>query len=164
MTRPGILSILREQVHFLRLSEKDRIMFTRDNRQRRVDDRAGPIESVIAEETILQGNLRSAYGIRIVGSVEGDIESRGRVKIEKGGRVQGNITAPDVIVNGALEGHIKATGQVELGPESRMAGNIKAAKIAIAEGCLFQGDIKMFRADERPSRFVEKRTPKSPSD
>jgi cytoskeletal protein CcmA (bactofilin family) len=126
LTRRVVLSILREEAHFLRLSKKDRIMFTKDNRERRLDDRAGPIESLIAEDTTLQGNLRSAHGIRIVGSVEGDIESRGRVKIEKGGRVQGNITAPDVIVNGALEGNIEATGQVELGPESRMTGNIKA--------------------------------------
>jgi cytoskeletal protein CcmA (bactofilin family) len=139
-------------------------MVTRDNRQRRVDDRAGPIESVLAQETTLQGNLRSAHPIRIMGSVEGDIESRGRAKIERGGRVQGNITAPDVIVNGELEGHIEATGQVELGPESRMAGNIKAAKIAIAEGCFFRGDIKMFRGDDRPVSFVEKRTADSPAD
>ncbi len=139
-------------------------MFTRDNRERRVDDRAGPIESVIAEDTTLQGDLRSAHGVRVVGSVEGDIESRGRVKIEKGGRVRGHITAPDVIVNGALEGHIEASGQVELGPESRMGGDIKAARIAIAEGCFFQGDIKMSGADGRPSRFVEKRTPKAPAD
>ena len=139
-------------------------MFTRDIRQRRVDDRAGPIESVIAQETTLQGSLRSAHAICIMGSVEGDIESRGRAKIETGGRVKGNITAPDVIVNGALEGHIEAAGQVELGPESRMAGNIKAAKIAIAEGCLYRGDIKMFRGDDQPVRFVEKRTSQSPAD
>jgi len=139
-------------------------MFTRDNYQRRVEDRAGTIESAIAQETTLQGNLRSAYGIRIMGSVEGDIESRGRVKIEKDGRVRGNITASDLIVNGELEGDIEAAGQVELGPESRMAGKIKAAKIAIAEGCVFQGDIKMFRGDDRPVSFVEKRTSNSPAD
>ncbi len=139
-------------------------MFTRDSHQRRVDDRAGPIESVIAQETTLQGNLRSAHAVCIMGSVEGDIESGGRAKIEKGGRVQGNITAPDVIVNGALEGHIEAAGQVELGPESRMAGNIKAAKIAIAEGSFYRGDIKMFRGDDRPVSFAEKRTSKSPAD
>ena len=139
-------------------------MFTRDNYQRRVEDRVGPIESAVAQETTLQGNLRSAYGIRIMGSVEGDIESRGRVKIEKDGRVRGNITASDLIVNGQLEGDIEAAGQVELGPESRIAGNIKAAKIAIAEGCIFQGDIKMFRGDDRPVSFVEKRTSNSPAD
>jgi len=132
-------------------------MFTRDSLQRRVDDKAGPIESVIAPETTVQGNLRSAHAIRILGSVEGDIESRGRAKIEKGGEVQGNITAADVIVNGTLEGDIEAAGQVELGPESRVVGNIKAAKIAIAEGSFFQGDIKMLRGDDRPVSFVEKR-------
>jgi cytoskeletal protein CcmA (bactofilin family) len=138
-------------------------MFTRDSHQRRVDDRVGPIESVIAQETTLQGNIRSAHAICIMGSVEGDIESGGRAKIEKGGRVQGNITASDVIVNGALEGHIETAGQVELGPESRMAGNIKAAKIAIAEGSFYRGDINMFRGDDRPVSFAEKRTSESPA-
>lgn len=134
-------------------------MFTKDSQQRRVDDRVGPIESAIAPETNIQGNLSSTHGVRIAGSVDGDIESGGRVKIEKGGRVHGNITASDVIVNGALEGHIKAEGQVELGPESRMAGNIRAARMAIAEGCQFHGDIKMFRPGDRPLSFVEKRSP-----
>lgn len=138
-------------------------MFTRDNLQRRVDDKAGPVESVIAQETTIQGSLRSAHGIRILGSVEGDIESRGRAKIENGGRVRGSITAADVIVNGELEGNIEAAGQVELGPGSRMAGDIKAAKIAIAEGCFFQGDIRMFRGGDRPVTFVEKRTSESPA-
>jgi cytoskeletal protein CcmA (bactofilin family) len=132
-------------------------MFTRDERTRRIEDRVEPAESVLAQETTLQGNLRSARAIRIVGSVEGDIESQGRAKIEKGGEVRGNITAADVIVNGTLEGDIEAAGQVELGPESRVVGNIKAAKIAIAEGSFFQGDIKMFRGDDRPVSFVEKR-------
>jgi cytoskeletal protein CcmA (bactofilin family) len=133
-------------------------MFTRDDRTRRIEDKAGLVESTIAPETTLQGKLRSEHGIRIMGSVEGDIESGGRVRIEKGGRVLGDISASDIIVNGELEGHIKAAGQVELGPESRMVGNVKAAKIAIAEGCVFQGDIKMSGGDGRPVSFIEKRS------
>ena len=133
-------------------------MFTRDDRTRRIEDRAEPVESVLAPGTTLEGNLRSAHGVRVLGSTQGDIESQGRVKIEKGGEVRGNITAADVIVNGTLEGDIESAGQVELGPESRVAGNIQAAKIAIAEGSFFQGDIKRFRGDDRPVSFVEKRT------
>lgn len=135
-------------------------MFTRDNKNRRIEDRPEPVESVLAQETILQGNLRSNYGIRIIGSVNGDIESGGRVKIEKGGRVRGKIRASDIIVNGVLEGNIETAGQVELGQESHMIGNIKAVKIAIADGCFFQGEIKMFREDSQPVRFVEKRAAK----
>lgn len=138
-------------------------MFTRDDKMRRVDDRAEPIESVLAQETALQGNLRSSWGIRIMGSVEGDIESGGRVKIEKGGRVRGMIKASDIIVNGELEGNIDSPGQIELGRESRMVGNIKAAKIAIADGCSFQGEIKMFHESNKPVRFVEKRTSNPPA-
>jgi cytoskeletal protein CcmA (bactofilin family) len=138
-------------------------MFTRDNPSRRIEDQAGPVESVIAQGTTLQGDLRGAPGIRIAGSVEGDLESAGRVKVEKGGRVRGNIAASAVIVNGELEGHIQTPGPVELGPESRMVGDINAAKIAIAEGCFFQGDINMSGGDGRPVSFVEKRSAAPPA-
>jgi cytoskeletal protein CcmA (bactofilin family) len=141
--------------------KEDRPMLTRDNQTRRIEDKAGPVESTISRETTLQGSLRSEHGIRIMGSVEGDIESRGRVRIERDGRVRGDIAASDVIVNGGLEGDIKAAGQIELGPECRMVGNIKAAKIAIAEGCSFQGDIRMSGGDGRPLSFIEKRSAKT---
>ena len=133
-------------------------MFTRDDKKRRVEDRVEPVESVLARETTLQGSLRSPHGIRIMGAVEGDIECGSRVKIEKGGRVRGTIKASDIIVNGELEGNIDSAGHIELGCESRMVGNIKAARIAIAEGSFFQGEVKMPRPDDQPVRFVEKRT------
>ncbi len=138
-------------------------MFTREDKNRRVEDRVEPVESVLAPQTTLNGNLRSPHGIRILGTVEGNIESGGRIKIEKGGRVQGVVKASDVIVNGVLEGNIDSAGHVELGQESRMIGNIKAPRIAIAEGSFFQGEIKMPRADDQPVRFVEKRTSEPPA-
>lgn len=133
-------------------------MMIRDNKKRRVEDRVEPIESILVQKTTIKGNLQSEYGIRIWGSVEGDIESGGRVKIEAGGQVRGMIKANNVIVNGVLEGNIDAQGQIELGHESRVIGNVKAAKIAIADGCYFQGKIKMFHEDSQPVRFKEKRT------
>ena len=132
-------------------------MFTRDDRTRRIEDRAEPVESVLAPGTTLEGALRGPHGLRVLGTVEGDIESGGRIKIEAGGRVHGKVKASDVIVNGALEGDIEATGQVELGRESRMTGDITAAGLAIAEGCVFQGKIDMSRGDRQPVKFVEKR-------
>lgn len=137
-------------------------MFTREDKNRRVEDRAEPTESVLAPETTLQGNFRSAFSLRILGAVEGDIESKGRVRIEKGGRVRGTIKASDIIVNGVLEGNVDTAGHVELGQESRMVGNIKASRIAIAEGSFFQGQVKMPHADDQPVRFVEKRTVEPP--
>jgi cytoskeletal protein CcmA (bactofilin family) len=137
-------------------------MFTRDDKNRRVEDKVEPVESVVALETTLQGSLRSAYGIRIMGAVEGDIESGGRVRIDKGGRIRGSVKASDIIVNGELNGNIDASGHVELGHESRMVGNIKAARMAIAEGSFFQGEVKMPRPGDQPVRFVEKRLSEPP--
>jgi cytoskeletal protein CcmA (bactofilin family) len=133
-------------------------MFTRDDRTRRIEDRAEPVESVLAPGTTLEGTLRGPHGLRVLGTVEGDVECGGRVRIEPGGRVSGNIKAVDVVVNGALEGDIEATGQVELGREGRMTGDIKAAGLAIAEGCVFQGKIDMSRPGREPVKFVEKRS------
>lgn len=135
-------------------------MFTKDERARRIEDRAEPAESVVASGTILEGSLRGPHGLRVLGTVEGDIESGGRVKIEAGGRVLGKVKSTDVIVNGTLEGDIEAAGQVELGRESRMTGDIRAVGLAIAEGCVFQGKIDMSRAGRQPVAFVEKRAAK----
>ena len=132
-------------------------MFTKDDRTRRIEDRAEPAESVVAAGTTLEGTLRGPHGLRVLGTVEGDVESGGRVRIETCGRVRGKVKALDAIVNGTLEGNIEAAGQVELGRESRMTGDIKAAGLAIAEGCVFQGKIDMSRADRQPVKFVERR-------
>ncbi len=61
------------------------------------------------------------------------------------------INAPHIIINGELNGNIDSSEHVELRAECRMIGNINTGKIAIAEGSIFHGEIKMTKKKDLPS-------------
>jgi cytoskeletal protein CcmA (bactofilin family) len=129
-----------------------------DDKKRRLEDRAGDVGSVIAAGTNFKGTISGQAGARISGSFEGDISSQQLVWVEKKGRVDGNIRSPFVIVEGELTGNIESAEHVELRTEGRVTGNIETVIIAMAEGCVFNGEIQMRGKEGKSITFVERRT------
>lgn len=129
----------------------------REDKQRRLEDRIGPIESVIASKTTFKGKIKSEDSVQISGNFRGDIKCEQLVKINKGGKIKGTIDSTYVIIEGELDGNIETADYVEIRAEGRIVGNINTADIAIAEGSFIQGEIKMPDKDEGPLSFVEKR-------
>ena len=74
--------------------------------------------------------------------------------------MQGTVNACGVIVEGKLRGNIESADKVELRASGRVLGDITCRKLAMAEGCVFQGAITMPEEAGQPVPFVEKR--KSP--
>jgi cytoskeletal protein CcmA (bactofilin family) len=136
---------------------EDDEMLKRDHKKRRLEDKVGPTESVIAPGTKFKGTICGPDSLRISGRFEGEIESERLVRVDKEGKIHGIIKAPYIIVEGELNGNIEAAEQVELRAQCRMIGNINAAMIAMAEGGFFEGEIKMPRKEDKPIKFVEKR-------
>jgi len=134
------------------------MLLRNDDKKRRLEDRAGSVESVIAAGTKFKGTVSGQAGARISGSLEGDINSQQLVWVEKKGRVDGNIKSPFVIVEGELIGNIESAEHVELRAEGRVTGNIETVIIAMAEGCIFNGEIQMLGKEGKSISFVERRT------
>ena len=134
------------------------MLLRNDDKKRRLEDRGGGVESVIAAGTKFKGTMSGQAGARISGSLEGDIGSEQLVWVEKKGRVDGNIRSPFVIVEGELYGNIESAEHVELRTEGRVTGNIETVIIAVAEGCVFNGEIQMRRKEGKSISFVERRT------
>ncbi len=134
------------------------MLLRHDDKKRRLEDKAGGVESVIAEGTTFKGSLSGQAGARISGSLEGDISSQQLVWVEKKGRVNGNIRSPFVIVEGELCGNIESADHVELRTEGRVTGNIETVIIAMAEGCVFNGEVQMRGKEGKSLTFVERRT------
>lgn len=102
-----------------------------------------------------------APGTSIIGDVEfiGDLEVQGRVRgnicartdnstggdicvrVVEGGRVEGDIRAPLVIVNGEVEGDIHAAEHVELAAKAQIQGNIYYRLIEMAKGAQLSGNL-----------------------
>ena len=70
--------------------------------------------TVIGSGTVVEGVLKVASSARIDGVVNGDITSKGVVVIANEGKVNGNITAVDVIISGTVKGNVNTSGKVEL--------------------------------------------------
>ncbi|MGB7294192.1 MAG: polymer-forming cytoskeletal protein [Candidatus Aminicenantales bacterium] len=126
---------------------------------RRLEDRVDPTESVISVQSSFKGEIRGQAGAHILGSFEGDIHSEGLVRTGKTARIKGNIYSTYVILQGNLEGDICSAKQVELRAQAKMRGNVETELLAIADGCFFEGQIRMAAPEDQPVRFSEKRQP-----
>jgi cytoskeletal protein CcmA (bactofilin family) len=125
--------------------------------QRRLEDEAGVRETVIAKGSTVQGKLLGPVGVHVAGIFEGEIRIEGLLWIEAQGTVQGTVSARGVLVEGELRGNIESADKVELRTSGRVLGDIKCRKLAMAEGCFFQGGITMPEEAGQPVPFVEKR-------
>ncbi len=65
--------------------------------------------------------------------------------------------ARDMIIEGQMKGDVESSERIEIRASGRIIGNLNCHKLALAEGCFFQGAIKMPGEDNRPLTFVEKR-------
>lgn len=113
------------------------------------------MDTIIGEGTLFEGHLVSKAGIRIEGSISGDVESEGDISIGEKGIVQSNITARNVVVAGTVNGAIHAKNQLTITATGKVNGNISANSLLIMTGALFQGSSKMELPKETSSKELE---------
>lgn len=126
-------------------------------KKRRLEDKIGSGESIIAARTQFKGTISGTESVRIAGQHEGDVKSDRLVWIQKGGSIKGDIDSRNVIIEGKLTGNIMGAEHVEIRAEAQVTGNIQTHKIAMAEGSFFKGEIHMPRNVDKPIHFMEKR-------
>jgi cytoskeletal protein CcmA (bactofilin family) len=126
-------------------------------KKRRLEDKIGSGESIIAASTQFKGIIEGIESIRIAGQLEGNVKSDRLVWIQKDASIRGDIESRHVIIEGKLAGNIAAAEHVEIRAEAHVTGNIQTHKIAMAEGSFFKGEIHMPRKVDKPVSFVEKR-------
>jgi len=129
-------------------------------KKRRLEDKIGSDESILAASTQFKGTISGIESIRIAGQLEGNVKSDRLVWIQKSGNMKGDINAQHVIIEGKLTGNVKDAEQVEIRAEAHVTGNIQTHKIAMAEGSFFKGEIHMPQEVDKPISFVEKRQTK----
>jgi len=116
----------------------------KEEKKRRLEDKIGPIESVIASNTKFKGKINAQDSVLISGKFNGDIQCEQLVKIDSDGKIKGT--------------------HVEIRQGGRVIGNINTSEIAIAEGSFIQGEIKMPDREAKPLSFVEKRGSEEPEE
>lgn len=103
----------------------------------------GKIDTIIGEDSIVEGNILSKSSLRIDGKVLGDIRSEGDIMIGVKGAVSSNIHARNVHVAGMVDGTITTSQTLSITPTGKVNGSIHVSSLEVAEGGVFQGTSHM---------------------
>jgi cytoskeletal protein CcmA (bactofilin family) len=101
------------------------------------------VESLIGEHTSFEGTLKTEGAVRLLGSVQGEIESKSTIIVEEKAHVTARLTAAQVTISGHVDGQIYCEGRVEIRPTGRVTGEIQAGALIVQEGAYFDGNSKM---------------------
>ena len=140
--------------------------------------------TVITQGTIISGSIKSDTSLLVKGTIEGDvvcegkltiegrvagntianvnpprlegdINSRGIVKIDVGTVVLGSISCTSVVVAGAVKGDIDVNGPVIIDSTAVVKGNVRAKSIQINSGAVIEGSYSLAYADVDIDRLFE---------
>ncbi|PKQ79747.1 hypothetical protein AOX56_12835 [Aeromonas sobria] len=95
--------------------------------------------TVIAAGARFKGDMQVEGDLEVRGHVNGTIQLTGGVlRIMQGGSVEGDVSAPHVIINGLLEGTC-TSAEVEILESGKMQGIFKGGSLSICKGGNFVG-------------------------
>jgi len=114
------------------------------------------IGTLIGAGTVIEGNVAYSGGLRIDGTVKGDLRcATGEacmVVISEHGHVEGEVHAAHLVVSGRVTGPLHVTELVELQPKARVTGDVHYKAIEIHHGAVVEGRlIHQAAADSRPA-------------
>jgi cytoskeletal protein CcmA (bactofilin family) len=101
------------------------------------------IENMLGRSCIIRGDVTAEGSIRIDGTIEGSVESRGAVVVGDSGVVRGGVRGSDVVIAGQVVGDIVCTGHLEILAKGKVEGDIDAASMRIETGGVFCGTSRM---------------------
>jgi cytoskeletal protein CcmA (bactofilin family) len=116
-------------------------------------EKFGDRTTLVAQGTELRGDLHVESGIlHIEGRVRGNIAAReGMVRIADSGSVEGDIRAPNVIINGLVKGNVSSTEHLELAGHAIVSGNVIYNLIEMEVGAQVNGGLE-FKGTEQVSK------------
>ncbi len=104
--------------------------------------------SIIAPGAVSDGALHSAGDLRIQGQAKGEIHCAGTLTIEEGAWVDARVVAGQITVAGTLTGDIMCHGRLQLLSSGRVVGRTATATLAIQEGAIYEGELRMANGAE----------------
>jgi cytoskeletal protein CcmA (bactofilin family) len=105
----------------------------------------GRIDSLIGAETRIEGNVLFSGGLRIDGTVRGNVcalpDQPGTIVLAENARIDGEAQAAHIVVNGMINGPVHCTETLELQPSARVRGDVHYKSLEIHHGAVVEGKL-----------------------
>ena len=127
-------------------------MFNKKNKTNRID-------TLIGQYTHIKGDVSFSGGLRIDGTVTGNINATGDNKsvltISEDSVIEGDIKVPNLIINGTVTGNVYSSQHVELASNTKITGNVYYRLLEMATGCEVNGQLIHVGEESAPIISVE---------
>jgi len=114
------------------------------------------IGTLIGSGTMIEGNLAYTGGLRIDGTVKGDVRCATAdacmVVVSELGQVEGEVHAAHLVVSGRITGPVHVTELLELHPKARVTGDVHYRAIEIHQGAVVEGRLVYQSSESSQSR------------
>ena len=104
--------------------------------------------SRISAGTVIKGEIQSPYDIRIDGTFEGRVQTKGRVVIGESAFVKGDVICENADLWGKVEGNLYVKDTLSLMEGCSMEGNLHVKRLSVELGSTFNGNCRMITEAE----------------
>lgn len=103
------------------------------------------IDTLIGAETRVEGDIHFKGGLRVDGSVRGNVgesaSTPGTLVLSEQGRIEGAITVCQAVINGKVIGPVRANQYIELQTKSRVTGDVYYKSLEMHTGAVIEGKL-----------------------
>lgn len=102
-------------------------------------------EKILDVDASMQGTIsfKDPVNLRINGSFEGKLDTRGNLTIGENAKVSANIHGDNIVIAGKVSGDIFASRSLSLLGSATIKGNLSTPRLSINEGAILQGHVSM---------------------
>lgn len=117
------------------------------------------IDTLIGQGTEINGDINFSGGLRVDGSVNGNIDTQNDeaavLTLSEQGKIQGEIKVPNLIINGTIIGNVYSTSHVELAPKAKIQGNVYYRLLEMSMGAEVNGQLIHMTENDKDMANIE---------
>jgi cytoskeletal protein CcmA (bactofilin family) len=122
---------------------------------------AARIDTLIGQGTVINGDLEFTGGLHVDGTIKGSViaeeGSTALLILSEFGRIEGEVTVPNMVLNGEIVGDVFGSTRVELAPKSRVKGSVYYNLIEMSIGAEVNGGlVHQPQGSKLPKRLEDK--------
>ncbi len=110
---------------------------------------AASAPSILSADIKITGNVESAGGIQIEGTIHGDVHSK-TVTVNQGAHIEGSIHADTAEISGSIKGQVRAK-TVNITKSAKVVGDISHETVAIEAGAYLEGQYRRLDSEPAPA-------------
>lgn len=115
------------------------------------------IDTLIGAATRINGDIYFTGGLRVDGTVRGNVNEEvstpSALVLSEQGTIEGAVVVSQVVLNGRVVGPVHAKEFVELQPKARVVGDVYYKSLEMHTGAVIEGNL-IYQGDSQETRLL----------